>query len=231
LELTGGPRLNFPNGAVVGTAPASFRPYAIFDEVGLGWNQYFVAGGFGLEYDQVVWSDLALKSVFEFRHKSFTNAPTRPVSTGLDGNDELVSLSVTKPVGAYSALNLEFDYLNQSTALAYYTNASYAVSGSYQIRYAAPFKIPTDAWQTTFFLGRAWSYYAAPDPCCNTSGTPFFSPSTQLTQRWRFGVSETWPVTPRIAIVLQVGRDIVASNLSFYAYNNTSVLIGPQIRF
>jgi hypothetical protein len=111
LELTGGPRFNFPNGAVVGTEPASFRPYAIFDEVGLGWDQYFIAGGFGLEYGQLVWSNLALKSVFEFRHKSFTNAPTRPLSAGLDGNDALVSLSMTKPFGGYSELNLEFDYL------------------------------------------------------------------------------------------------------------------------
>jgi hypothetical protein len=232
LELTGGPRLNFPNGAVVGTLPASFRPYAIFDEVGLGWDQYFVAGGMGLEYDQLAWTDLALKSVFEFRHKSFTNAPTRPLSTGLDGNDALVSLSVTKPIGEYSLLNLEFDYLDQSTMLDFYTNTSYAVSGSYQIRYPPPFKISAEPWQTTFFLGRAWSYYAAPDPCCNTSGSPtVFSTSSQLTQRWRFGVTETWPMTPRIAIVVQVGRDIVSSNLPLYAYNNTSVLIGPQIRF
>jgi hypothetical protein len=230
LELTGGPHLNFPTGLIVGPAPASFRPYAIFDEVGLGWNQYFVAGGFGLEYDQLVWSDLALKSVFEFRHKSFTNAPTRPLSTGLDGNDELVSLSVTKPVSEYSTLNLEFDYINQSAMLDFYTNTSYAVSGSYQISYPVPFKITTYPWQTTLFLGRAWSYYAAPDPCCNTSSTTLGF-STQLTQRWRFGVTETWPVTPRIAIVVQVGRDIVSSNLPLYAYNNTSVLIGPQIRF
>jgi tetratricopeptide (TPR) repeat protein len=232
MELTGGPRLNFPNGAIAGTPPASFRPYAIFDEVGLGWDQYFDAPGFGFEYDQLAWNDLALKSVFEFRHKSFTNAPTRPLSTGLDGNSALVSLSATKPIGEYSALNLEFDYLDQSTALNYYTNTSYAISGSYQINYPAPFKIRTGRWQTTFFLGRAWSYYAAPDPCCNTSGSAVvFSPSTQLTQRWRFGVTETSPVTPRMAIVVQIARDIVSSNLSLYAYNNTSVLIGPQIRF
>jgi hypothetical protein len=232
LELTGGPRVNFPNGGIIGNTPASFRPYAIFDEVGLGWDQYFAAGGFGLEYDQLVWGDLALKGVFEFRHKTFSNAPTRPTSTGLDGNDSLVSLSATKPLSEYSALNLEFDYLDQSTAFAYYTNTSYAVSGSYQIRYPAPFKIPTDPWQSSFFLGRAWSYYAAPDPCCNTSGNPFvFSGSSQLTQRWRFGFTETWPVSPRIAIVAQVERDIVSSNLPLYAYNNTSVLVGPQIRF
>jgi hypothetical protein len=233
LELTGGPRFNFPNGFAGGSAPASFRPYAIFDEVGLGWDQYFAAGGFGLEYDELVWRDLALKSVFEFRHKSFSNAPTRPTSTGLDGNDALVSLSLTKPLGEYSALNLEFDYLNQSTAFAFYSNSSYAVSGSYQIRYRPPFGIPTDPWQSSLFLGRAWSYYAAPDPCCNTSRTPLltFSASTQLTQRWRFGFTETWPISPRIAIVAQVARDIVSSNLPLYAYNSTSVLVGPQIRF
>jgi hypothetical protein len=38
-------------------------------------------------------------------------------------------------------------------------------------------------------------------------------------------------VLPNIAIVLQVERDIISSNLPLYAYNNTSVLIGPQIRF
>ena len=31
--------------------------------------------------------------------------------------------------------------------------------------------------------------------------------------------------------VAQLERDIVSSNLSLYDYNNTSILIGPQIRF
>ena len=96
VEVTVGPRFNFPNGGLIGDRPASFRPYGIFDEVGLGWDQYFVAGGFGLEYDQIVWNDLALKGVFEFRQKSFTNAPIRPLSTGLNGSDKLVSLQADK---------------------------------------------------------------------------------------------------------------------------------------
>jgi hypothetical protein len=55
--------------------------------------------------------------------------------------------------------------------------------------------------------------------------------STQLTQRWRFGITQTWQVTANAAVVLQLERDIISSNLPLYAYNNTSVLIGPQIRF
>jgi hypothetical protein len=232
LEVTGGPRFNFPNGGLFGDKLASFKPYLIGDEVGLGWNQYFAAGGPGIEYQEIVWNDLLVKMAFEFRHKNFTNAPDRPLSTGLNGSDKLVTLSATKPVNENSTLNLEFDYLDQSTQFAFYTNTTYAASGSYRIRYPDPTGFTPDQWETTPFVGRVWSYYAAPDPCCNTSGNPGMPGlSTQLTQRWRFGLSQTWPVTATAAVVAQLERDIVSSNLPLYSYNNTSFLIGLQILF
>jgi hypothetical protein len=236
LEVTAGPRFNFPNGWLIGDKLASFRPYGIFDETGLGWDQYFVGGGFGLEYDQTVWNDLTVRAVFEFREKSFTNAPKRPVSTGLNGSDKLVSLQATKPITENSAVNLEFDYLDQSTQFNYYTNMTYAVAGSYRIRYDDPLGVTQYQWETSPYLGRVWGKYGAPDPCCVTTTTPSTIAypsgfSSQLTQRWRFGVTQTWQVLPNIAVVLQVERDIVSSNLPLYAYTNTSVLIGPQIRF
>jgi hypothetical protein len=203
LEVTAGPRFNFPNGGLTGDKPASFRPYAIFDEVGLGWDQYFVAGGFGLDYNQIMWSDLALRGVFEFRQKSFTNAPSRPLSTGLNGNDKLVSLQLSKPITTNSVLNLQFDYLDQSTQLPFYTNMTYAASGSYRIRYDDPLGITQYPWESSAFVGRVWSNYASPDPCCVT-GTTFDAAtntlvstfSSQLTQRWRFGATQTWQVLP-----------------------------------
>lgn len=232
LEVTGGPRLNFPNGGLFGPILASVKPYVIVDEVGLGEEQYFDAYGAGLEYDETVWHDLVLRSAFEFREKNFTNAPDRPLSRGLDGNDKLVTLSATKPIAANGELNLEFDYLDQATRLPYYTNSSYAVIGAYRIHYDAPLKLAAYPWETSAFLGRAWSIYASPDPCCNTSGDPFvFSPSSQLTQRWRFGLTQAVPVTPRLAIIVQLERDIISSNLPIYAYTNDSILLGPQIRF
>ena len=51
-----------------------------------------------MEYDEKVWHDLLFKSVFEFRHKNFTNTPDRPLSSGLNGSDKLVSLSAAKPI-------------------------------------------------------------------------------------------------------------------------------------
>lgn len=233
LEVTGGPRINFPNGGLLGNVLASVKPYVIADEVGLGEAQYFAAFGTGLEYDETVWNDMLLKTVFEFRRKNFTNASDRPLSTGLNGSDKLVTLVLNKPITANAELNLELDYLDQTTELPYYTNSTYAVIGAYRTHYAAPFKLTAYPWETSLFLGRAWSIYASPDPCCNTSSTPdlTFSTSSQLTQRWRFGVTEAIPVTSRIAVVLQLERDIVSSNLPIYAYSSNSVLLGPQIRF
>ena len=232
MELTAGPRFNFPDGWPFAHTVTSVKPYLIFDEVGLGENQYFDAYGVGMEFDDTLWRDLLVKSVFEFRQKNFTDAADRPLSRGLNGSDKLFSLSATKPIGKNSQLDLEFDYLDQDTRLAYYTNDSYAVTGSYYIHYPAPLRVSPYAWESSLFLGRAWSVYAAPDPCCSTSpDLSIFSPSSQLTQRWRFGVTEAVPVTASIAIVLQLERDIVSSNLPIYAYTDNSVLLGPQIRF
>jgi tetratricopeptide (TPR) repeat protein len=231
IEVTGGPRLNFPNGGL-GNKFASFRPYVILDEVGLGWNQYFNAYGGGLEYDEIFWNDMPVKAIYEYRQKNFSNAPDRPLSRGLNGADSLVSLQATKPLNPSSALTFQFDYLNQSTRLPFYSNRSYAVTGAYRLWYNDPTGMTSTTWETSPFVGRAWSFYDAPDPCCNTSGDPFvFSPSTQLTRRWRFGINHTIAVTPTIGIVLQLERDIVSSNLPLYAYTNNSILIGPRIRF
>jgi tetratricopeptide (TPR) repeat protein len=232
LEVTAGPRFNFPNGLAFASTPASVKPYVIVDEVGLGQAQYFDAYGTGLEFDEKIWNDLLLKSVFEFRQKNFTNSPDRPLSTGLNGSDKLVTFSLNKPIAANAELNLEFDYLDQTTQLSYYTNDSYAVVGSYHVHYDVPFRFAHYPWESSVFLGRAWSIYASPDPCCSTSGNPLvFSPSSQLTQRWRFGSTEAVTVTPRIAVVLQLERDIISSNLPIYAYTNNSILLGPQIHF
>ncbi|HEV2302608.1 MAG TPA: tetratricopeptide repeat protein [Stellaceae bacterium] len=229
-EVTAGPRLNFPH--LPGVSGASFKPYVILNEVGLGENQYFWTYGAGLEYDEIVWHDLALRAVAEARQKHFANAPDRPLSTGLNGHDTVVSLTAVKPITANSALSAQFDFLNQDTVLPFYSNNTYGVSGAYHIRYPTPRAILPNFWESTFFLSRSWSYYAAPDPCCNTSGSPFFfSPSNRFDRHWRFGLTQSLIITPRLALVLQVQRDILSSNLSLYGYTSDSVLLGPQIRF
>jgi hypothetical protein len=230
-EVTAGPRFRYPqfsDGLIQG---ATLKPYAILNEVGLGENQYFFTYGAGLETTGIVWDDIALRGSFEFRQKKFSNAPDRPASTALDGNDKVLSLSATKPISANSALSAEFDYVNQNTRVDYYANNSYAVSGAYHIRYTPPDWFPQLPMETTIFGNRLWSHYDAPDPCCNTSPTLFFSPSTRNDRRWVFGLTQGLQVADNIELIVQISRTIVSSNLSLYGYTSNSVVLGPQIRF
>jgi hypothetical protein len=230
-EITLGPRFRFPELPDTIAQGVTVKPYGIFNEVGLGESQYFRTFGAGLEATGIVWNDIALKGVFEYRDKTFTNAPDRPASTGLTGNDKLVSLSATKPVTANSALSLEFDYVDQQTQFDYYSNQSYAMSAAYHIRYDSPQGPLHYPMETTVYGSRLWSLYDAPDPCCNTSGTSTFSPSSRDDRHWRFGITHGVQVTDNIELIVQFQRDIVSSNLSLYGYTSNSVLFGPQIRF
>jgi hypothetical protein len=222
-ELTAGPRFNFPD-PLPDVSTVSLKPYAIVNDVALGQIQYFHTLGVGGEATALAWGDWKFKGVFEYRDKNFNNAADRPLSRGLTGSDKLVSLFLNKPITAapQSDLTLELDYLDQDTRLAFYTNMTYAVTGSYHIRYDDPthwFHAPLD---TTLFGGGIWSNYAAPQP-------PFFP--TRFDTHWRFGVTQSFPVRNNISIVLQLQRDILASNISVYSYTSDSVLIGPRIQF
>ena len=229
-EVTAGPRFRFPDVPYVDGV--SVKPYAILNEVGLGEQQYFWTYGAGIEATGTFFGDISTKLSWEIREKNFTDAPDRPLSRGLNGNDNIVALSATKPVTENSALTVEFDYLDQSTRLGHYANNTYSVAAGYKIRYEDPtgwLKLP---WESAVFGSRSWAIYEAPDPCCNTSGSPFFfSGSARDDRHWRFGVTQSIEVAQNIAVIVQVQRDIVSSNLPIYGYTSNSVLVGPQIRF
>jgi tetratricopeptide (TPR) repeat protein len=230
VEAAAGPRFNFHE-PLPSVSTVSLKPYLIVNDVTLGGNnafgaQYFHTLGAGGEATALAWGDLQLKSAFEFRQKWFDNAPTRPLSTGFNGSDKLVSLALSKPVTFVpdSQLSLEFDFLDQDTAFAFYTNKTYAISGAYRIRYADPTGTLKQPEETNFYLYRSWAPYAAADPCCAVT-------SDRYDQHWRFGIAQTLPLTSTVAIVMSVQRDIASSNVPLYHYTSDSVMVGSQIRF
>ena len=232
VEATVGPRLNFAD-PFDDVKTASLKPYLIANDVSLGGNQYFHTLGVGGEATALISPDIRLKSVFEFRQKNFNNAPDRPLSRAFNGSDKLVSIFLSKPVTAvpFSELTLEFDFLDQDTrpvlnvftglTLPFYSNKTYAGAASYRIRYEDPTGFLHLPWETTFYLGRSWADYAAPDPCCN---------AVRFERHWRFGITQNIAVSPKVSIILQLQRDIVSS-LPLYGYTSDSILIGPQLRF
>lgn len=232
-EVTAGPRLRQPNLSFGPITSMSVKPYVIANYVGLGEKPYFSTYGGGLETTAVMFDDVSAKFTYEFRQKNFSDAVERPLSRGLNGNDNLITLSVTKPLFGNSALSGELDYLNQSTRFNFFANRTYSMSAAYRIRYEDPLGWLNFPWESTLFGSRSWSIYGGPDPCCNTNSDPtnFFSPSTRDDRHWRFGLTQAFQITGNLAVVAQVQRDIVSSNLPIYAYTSNSFLIGPQIRF
>jgi len=231
-EVSFGPRLRFPHPGLPGVQSATLRPYVIANEVGLGENQYFWTYGSGLELTAKMAHDIDFKGSVEIRRKKFTNAPDRPLSSGLNGTDKLVTLALTKMVTPMSQVGLEAEFLDQVTALRFYSNRTYSLSASYRIRYADPTHTLRLPWESALFAGRSWGYYAAPDPCCSTSGLPF-SPSfsNRFDRRWRIGLSQTFMVRDNVGIVVQLQRDVVSSDLPLYAYTSNSALVGARISF
>ena len=231
-ELTAGPRFRFPNLGIPGVEWASLKPYVIVNEVGLGEHQYFHTFGAGVETTAVLWGDLSTRIAYEFRNKNFTAAADRPASVGLTGNDNLLIVALKKPVTANSFLIGEFDFLDQSTHFNYFSNRTYAVSGAYRVSYSDPTGIIKLPLETEIFASHSWSLYAAPDPCCSTNGSATApSGSNRYDRHWRFGLTQYFPITPDISLVLQLERDVVSSNLPIYGYTSNTVLVGPQIRF
>lgn len=226
-EVTAGPRLRFPELPDTIVTAATLKPYAILNEVGLGEHQYFDTYGAGWEMTGIVWDDVSLRGAFEFRQKTFDNAPDRPLSSGLTGNDKLVAVQATKPITANSSLTLEFDYVDQLTKLRYYANQSFAGAASYHVRYDGPAGIFHFPMETSIYANRLYSVYFAPDPCCVIGG----GFSSRDDRRWRFGLIQGMQVADNIELIVQVERNIVSSNLPLYGYTSNSVVFGPQIKF
>ncbi len=239
VEATAGPRFNFKE-PLPGVNAVSLKPYVIGNEVTLGGggNQYFDTWGVGGEATALAWDDVRFKSTFEYRNKTFTNQPDRPLSNGFDGSDKLVSVFLSKPITVVpdSVLSLEFDFLDQDTVtfanvtgltLPYYTNKSYAGAAAYRIRYDDPSGVFHHPLETNFSFSRSWALYAAPDP----NGVIFGSTNNRFDQRWRFAIAQTLPITDDVSIVMQLQRDIVSSNVALYHYTSNSALLGTQIRF
>jgi tetratricopeptide (TPR) repeat protein len=233
VEATAGPRFNFAE-PVRGVRAAALKPYLIANNVRLGGNPYFRTLGLGGEASALVWQDIRLRSLFEFRNKNFSDAPDRPLSRGLTGSDKLFSLSASRAITAAPAseLMLQFDFLSQDTRLAYFSNKTYAGSLGYRIRYGDPTGYLRFPWETTLFVSGSWAGYGAPDPCCNTSSDPaLFIPAVRSDRRVRFGLTQSFQLSNSFALVVQLQRDIVSSNLPLYRYTGNSVLFGPQLRF
>jgi hypothetical protein len=220
-EVTVGPRVGLGRPVAEG---ATVRPYAIGNWVELGRNPFFHTLGAGVELTYPVTQMLLLRPTYEHRVKNYSDAGDRPTSRELTGADDIVTLTASLALGGNSLLTVSLTGINEDTRFAFDTNREYGGTAAYQITYGAPFGVVDAPWTTSFVAGRSYTLFDAPNPTIDPDVTRF-------DRRWRFGIAQTFGLTAAIDLVVQLQRDIVSSTLPNFAFTNSSILLGPQLRF
>jgi tetratricopeptide (TPR) repeat protein len=220
-EVTAGPRSSF---ATLDLSGFSARPYVIANYASLGGDPFFKTLGFGLDVSQAVTPDLVVRGVYEHRMRDFDNSSSRTTSRLFSGQEDDVTLSANYLFTPDQVLTGSVGYGRQNLDAEFFSNDRFVFGAAYQITYRAPFSLTEGPWQTTLYGAREYGFYDAPDPSVD--------PGTLRRDRiWHFGLTQLVPIADGVGVLLQLQRDIASSTLGNYTYNNTTVLVGPQIRF
>jgi len=222
-EITAGPRTTFATYDITGF---NVHPYVIADFSLLGGSTLFHAFGTGIDAEKVLRPNLKLKGVFEFRDKRYGTGAGRVTASNLSGNEHNLALQLSYAITPAQTVSVTGSFIDVAARSQASANRQLGLSGTYQIAYAPPFDIPSGhgAWQTAVSAGRSIANYNAPDPAINASQARF-------DHVWRLAFTEVIPVAEAVSLSFQLQRDIVSSTIPLFAYTNTTVMLGAQVRF
>jgi hypothetical protein len=221
-EVTAGPRLGLGR---VGDGGGNVKPYVLLDGVRLGGATYSYAYGGGVDIQQSfggAWPRLEFDyESQQVGYHATANYPTAPL---LAGRFDHYELDLTEPIGAFGSVGVGAIDNRQGARFSGYANNDYALVATASAAYSTgplSFGYPV---VTSVTLARHYVTYDAPDPSV--------SPTLKRgDHRWQVSVGEIVPITSRLSLAAVFYRDIDSSNVVNYAYNNTSFLVGPQLKF
>jgi tetratricopeptide (TPR) repeat protein len=223
-KFTLGPRLGLDR---IGLDGGTFKAYGLGEYVELGESPYYRGYGGGLEYDQRLnEGGTRLVVAYEGEWQNYDSSNFYPTAGELTGRLDQYAVGVTQPIpiGIGSSVGLAGTYNRDNTRESFYNNDDYAVVASATIGYDAgslSFGLP---WVTSLSMTRHYIGYDGADPSVSKS-------IVRGDRRWQYSITQAVPVTNQVSVVGQLFRDVLSSNIHNYTYNNTSVLIGPQISF
>jgi hypothetical protein len=218
LEATFGPRTSLRSWGLEGFG---IKPFGIVDFVTLGGDRFYHAFGGGLELSQALTPDLALKLVYEARSKDYHPTAERPQNDDFSGLEGVAYLQLAYASGDH-LLYGTFAFTDQDTRAAAQTNRQYDFALGYQLSYDLPFALGSAQWGAE--LHRTLYDFAEPDPAVDPAIARF-------DRLWRLSLTQTLQFTETLGFYVLLERTVVSSSLPNFAYNDTSILIGPLLRF
>ena len=222
FEATLGPSFNLKR---VGIEKSRFYVYGIGDEVLLGNDQYFAAGGGGLRFLSFAAPRSALDLRLETRVRQFTNTNDRPTNTLRDGAQTRFGGTYSYYLGPGLVLIVQGYGQREDADVGFYANievgASAGIAWTFANPLAAAGRYP---WTLQVGAGGINRTYDDADPTINP-----FQAEVDKTFWGRAAllipVNATWALVPQVEI-----RD-QDSNYEISKYDDFSTLVGLQKRF
>lgn len=202
---------------------ASFKYYAIGDQVWLGGANYFNAIGGGLSARTTIGDFGIAEAYIEDRHRSFFDSLNYPIASQQTG--DLITAAITT--------DLAFAPMHWVTRVGYDESRAIFNFNSYK-RYSIDVTFPF-AFELQLFgsphqfvfaptAGYSRADYAAPDPSIDPN-------TIRHDNEQRYGAIFDAQIADNVGVRTEVQYSKINSSLSNYTTNNFSVAVGPTIRF
>ena len=211
-----GPRLYFSPG----TRRESYvRPYVSGSYLGLSGDTYYSAFGGGVTFLIGTNSNVSIIGNGVVEHRDYDNSNVRPINSQQAGTYETFSLGAATPLGDDISVELDGFGEGASTRNASMDYRRLGVRAGVAAAVPAPMHAGNGNWLVTGSISYRNTAYDAPDP--------LIDPSHKRDEN-RFSVAGGLhiPISPRLAVELNIEYTNNGSNLPNYRYEDTVLGLG-----
>lgn len=220
-EVTFGPRGQFFRDQV---DDVTYRPYVLFDFVGLEDSRYFTAPGAGISFTKQFNPALVGELNFQAKAKEYVNTARRPTASLQDGTEYESRADVRYQATNDIVLAAGVYYRSESADAGFHSNHEYGVTAGITHVYAAPFALTTQDWTSSFTGTWLEANYHEPDIAVDPN-------IKRHDQEWRGTFLTSVPITPDWSVIGTLQRTVVESNFKNFTYTNWAATIGAAWRF
>jgi Tetratricopeptide repeat len=222
FEATLGPSFNLKR---IGWDKSRFFVYGIGDEVLLGNDQYFAAGGGGVRLLSFAAARSVLDARLETRVRQFTNTSDRPTNTLRDGPQTRLGGTYSYYLAPGLVLTVGGYAQRENADAGFYANWEVGGSGGIAWTFANPLAA-AGRYPWTLQVGAGGIHRAYDDPDPTISFT-----ETEVDKTFWGRAALIVPVNDTLAMVPQVEIRDQSSNYEISNFDDFSALVGLQKRF
>lgn len=221
IEVTFGPRGEFFRDYFDGVV---YRPYVLFDFVGLEDSRYFTAPGAGINFTKQFNPALLGELNFQAKAKEYVNTGRRPTASLQDGVEYESRADLRYQLTNDIVLSGGVYYRSESADASFHSNDEIGLTAGVTHVYAAPFALTTQDWTSSFTGTWLETNYHSPDIAVDPN-------RKRHDQEWRGALLTSVPISPDWSIIGTLQRTVVESNFKNFTYTNWAASIGAAWRF